>query len=466
MSSRALFQCGRQAVDLVDFVGLFQVIEKFGQDILIRSGLSNTGVFSKILARWYEHKQKIDTGGLFFEHLLLLTYGAQASIPRDRFFALLGLATPDVRQWISPDYSDATSYRLILTRLTMYYLQFSLKPLRYVNYCKPIDCPSWVVDWTAFNSDVSSFTESLDVRFPRKGSTLSASYRPSFEPSITRSGVYEELSGLLLHGSMVDKVKHAVIFPALETSDPSTFHSFRDRITEWVMQSSLELETNSYRSYERYRLDQEANRRVDRAKTPLSKCLKAAVIDELLRAEIDPYCPQLLTIDTDLDADVLALLQQYEAWEQSSSIDNQVLNQRTTAGNCTDPGNQRDGVSEHVTQFYRNAGYTMIWTEKGYRLRDRLAMKEGDVICWFLQVQVPFVLRSNDNRIPIPSPLTPFDYPLGMRGWYPEPRAHWSLTEWTLIGSFSTKLHTSLTSFYDLRYVPDDSDQKGVFRIC
>lgn len=60
-------------------------------------------------------------------------------------FALLELATPlvpEARFSIIPDYSDAMSDRLFLTRLTIYFLQFSLQPLRLVYHCRANDCPS------------------------------------------------------------------------------------------------------------------------------------------------------------------------------------------------------------------------------------------------------------------------------------------------------------------------------------
>ena len=94
------------------------------------------------LSNWYAHKQQLEASGPSLMELRFLMHGFQASVRRDKIFALLELATPEARFSIIPDYSDAMSDRLFLTRLTIYFLQFSLQPLRLFYHCRANDCPS------------------------------------------------------------------------------------------------------------------------------------------------------------------------------------------------------------------------------------------------------------------------------------------------------------------------------------
>ena len=76
-----------------------------------------------------------------------------STLPRDRIFALLGIASPSDRATIRPDYSPDTSDRQIFSRLTLHFMRLAqpAKALellwpRKVN--KSIDLPSWVPEWT------------------------------------------------------------------------------------------------------------------------------------------------------------------------------------------------------------------------------------------------------------------------------------------------------------------------------
>lgn len=105
--------------------------------------------FEGILENWYQHKQQLETGGLSLWELMAVTQDFQASLQRDRIFALLGLATPDARSHIVPDYSNETPNHIILAKLTFYLLSSTRKTklLQGAIHCRATGAPSWVADW-------------------------------------------------------------------------------------------------------------------------------------------------------------------------------------------------------------------------------------------------------------------------------------------------------------------------------
>lgn len=144
-SRHSIVQCGNKNTDLVHLVKFMafhgnsdpELPDKKAEEARTLSQQPFVG----ILARWYHHKQVMDDGSFSLRSSLFLTFGLQASIRRDKIFALLGLVTPNVHSWITPDYSDEVTDRQILTRLTVYLLQTSLQPLRVVGYSRATNCP-------------------------------------------------------------------------------------------------------------------------------------------------------------------------------------------------------------------------------------------------------------------------------------------------------------------------------------
>ena len=179
--------------------------------------------FIKILSGWYSHKQQADTSGLSLMDLTLRTQSFQATVRRDRVYALLGLARREARSWIIPDNSDAMSQRLFLIRVTAYSLQFSLRPSRFASYSRGSDCPSWVTDWTSIGSKMTKALEREDSVFesygdwPDRSARLSeqlaspydkiAEFNPQFKPPIQNLARYQGPSALLVHGVIIDRVK-------------------------------------------------------------------------------------------------------------------------------------------------------------------------------------------------------------------------------------------------------------------
>ncbi|CAD6584373.1 MAG: hypothetical protein ASARMPRED_001752 [Alectoria sarmentosa] len=205
--------------------------------------------FIGILSKWYAYKHQVETGGLSILILMSLTHGFQASVRRDIVFALLGLATPEDRAHIIPDYSGPASDRLVLTRLTMYLLRTSLLPLRFATYCRATDCPSWVPDWMAIDGGLKSL---IEKEWPSSKAYLrpNAEHYPQFEPPIENLIRYQEPSALLAYGLIVDQVKIAIRIPHLHdvTSDDfeTRAESIKVKIREWKLSMIEDLER--YRS--------------------------------------------------------------------------------------------------------------------------------------------------------------------------------------------------------------------------
>ncbi len=204
MSRRVIVQCGERKVEILCFVQFASgnslkesfLIENKPEEPQITAGQSFLDKrcrlsfargdeveqprrpfkqpFIDILSKWYAHKQHIEAGGLSLRALISLTHGFQASVRRDRIFALLGLATPEARSHVVPDYSDAASDHLILTRLTMFFLRTSLQPLRLACYLRATDSPSWVTDWTAIGDRILELME--DEETYHRDHRLSSSY--------------------------------------------------------------------------------------------------------------------------------------------------------------------------------------------------------------------------------------------------------------------------------------------------
>ena len=153
--------------------------------------------------------ESIGTGPL--ESLIHLTCAFQASVRRDKIFALLSVVNQEARSWTTPTYSETMTDRLILIRLTIYLLRVSLHPLLAVGYSRATDCPSWVPDWT--NIDRSVVEELSDNAASVPPGACEQPQRT--EPSIKELTEYQEPTALLVHGWVKDRVKAYIQMPTL-----------------------------------------------------------------------------------------------------------------------------------------------------------------------------------------------------------------------------------------------------------
>lgn len=257
LSRRTIVQCGEQQVDIVHSVQLLNSEETRGP-FLRKDGFEQPSdqPFSGILTDWYAYKKEVESSGLPLLDLTLLTHGFQASVRRDKIFALLGLATPKMRSGIIPDYSDAISDRVFLIRLTACFLQTSLRPLQFARHCRATECPSWVIDWTAIDKravELIMHEESYQP-YPHTVEQVpcftitTAKYDPRLEPSIENFPRYQGPFELLVHGKVVDRVKFAVEIPRLHDVTPEDFktraESIKVKLREWVAHMMEYLWTN------------------------------------------------------------------------------------------------------------------------------------------------------------------------------------------------------------------------------
>ncbi|CAF9938934.1 hypothetical protein IMSHALPRED_001144 [Imshaugia aleurites] len=476
MSRRIVVQCGAKQADIVNFVRLVDAKELEGRSLMkYESEQPNTlseQPFIGILREWYAHRQQIEAGGLSLRALMPLTHGFQASLRKDRIFALLGLATPDARSHIIPDYSDAVPDRLILTRLTMYFLRDSIEPLRSACHCRAIDCPSWVTDWMNFDG---RFIKSAAL--PSPGGETSR-HDLKFEPPIESLTRYQEPSTLLVHGMVIDRVQIAVHIPSLHGVTSYAFEtqaeSIKARTNEWVSAMVEYLEAYHSANDNLFIEDPWAP---PWWKVTQAQILKASLITYIARAgashsiqgvqefeyrrkevKLMLWYQQLRNIARGFlsEDDMREAITNFEVWVQHPSCPQSSKPRtrdrrlgRNTYETCNDTcvllGGcfcvccvEAVGRSEWLGQDIvgENAGRTLFLTERGWHFEEKFAVHKGDIICWLSHPRSVdgsvFVLRESDR------------------------------THWTLIGHFS-ELDVGFVGL--IEHLRESAAKREIFRL-
>ena len=433
LSRKVIFMCGDREVDLVYFIQLVQG-EGFKKAFLIKDRPEEPQILAKqsskdmtpkeeckdpkqlsgqffieILTSWYTYKQKAETSGLNLMDLTLLTHGFKASVQRDKIFALLGLATPEARSWIIPDYSDAMPDRLLFTRITAYFLQFSSQPLRLALLCPATDCPSWIPDWTAIDSKVVKALKTyvrkegyddpsqLDERLPPPDSP-SAKFNPRLEHPFQELKRYQEPSPLLVYGLIVDKVQTAIQIPgALNATghySSALAPSIKAKLRDW---ESLIFKGHSSRLKSQVR-----KRKVPMQKSPKAAALsnpnlKALFVKHLVgllngaTTEFVVFPPRRQLYDEDRE-----LIDVYEEWMLSPGQDicESCIAKNSSPGSdcskCTLPKGPKELGIKIIAL---NAGKTLFVTDGGNLFVRDCAVEEGDVICALWHAFPSFILR-------------------------------------------------------------------------
>ena len=405
MSRRVLFQCGEKTADVVKFVKLVKEKESRVKHQPEQSELPSENPFKNILSNWYAHKGQAEAGGLSLQALLVLTHGFQASVWRDRIFALLGLATPEARSYVTPDYSDEVPDRLILIRLTMCSIRTSLQPLHYASICRATSCPSWVPDWTAVDSNLErQVTKAMtDTSAPLLQYQAVEDY-PHFEPPIENLLRYQEPLALLLRGFVVDRVQIAVQIPCLDgiASDDSMTQplSIKTKVKEWELRLMECIESTwagadgrpEWRQWEKQVIEQ----RLVEAKGLLIRYLcKSDVHDGRWIRSLQEFnlTTGNLCDSFELD-DYRDLIDDYDVWMQCLPSSGYMLYKHNLE-------RVEEDMCSHCVMGQKicrmNAGRTLFVTENAYHLSDPLPIQEGDVICLLLSSTSLFVMRKVDE---------------------------------------------------------------------
>ena len=408
MSRRVIVQCGDKRVDILYFVKLLG--ESRVEQVSDQPSPSPENPFKEILSNWYAHKNQVETSGLSLQALIFSTRGFHASVWRDRFFGLLGLATPEARSYLTPDYSDEVSDRLILIRLTMYLLGYSVQPLEYASVCRATNCPSWVPDWTAIDIDLERHVSNArhqdsDLLLPFK---VAEDY-PHFEPPNENLPRYQEPLALLVHGFVIDRVQTAAQMPHLDCIASDEFMARVKSIKTHVR--DLEL-----RIMERIEL---AWSEAGMGKRLIEELLVEGEVS-LIRylCEDETYAPwvcstqvrDLMTSniwrEPDLSSGTPAhdrVISDYEAWMQC--IPSSEHAEQQCQGICKLCGHSckriAEGLCAHCVMGQdvcrRVAGRTMFVTDNAHFLKDFTSVQEGDIICELLSSTSLFVMRKADE---------------------------------------------------------------------
>lgn len=433
LSRRVIFMCGDKEVDLVNFIQIFQrkgfitafltedqptedvpeephiLAKRYSQDMIPNEEFEQSKQLSGrsfivILTSWYTYKQQAETSGLNLMDLMLLTHGFKASVQRDKVFALLGLATPEARSWIVPDYSDSMSDSFLFTRITAYFLQFSSQPLRIALHCPATDCPSWVPNWTAIDNAVIKAIKNdvqkghydipsqLDARLTPDSPT--AEFKPRLEPPLQELEKYQEPSTLLVYGSIVDQVQIAVQIPnALDATghlSSAAAPSIKAKLREW---ESFMFKWHTSRSRFQNLSPQEA--------ALSNRHLKLSIIRHLAghrswgTMEFGLWsvnCTNLSELD-DIDRE---LINAYEEWMLSPGQDicgscmNKIFSPYSDCLRCRLPTGPKE-LGRKIIAL--NAGEKLFMTRLGNLFVRDCAVNEGDVICALWHIFPLFILR-------------------------------------------------------------------------
>ena len=424
-SRRIHVQCGEKRVDIEQFVKLVKAKEsRINQPE--QSELPSENPFENILSDWYVLKNQVEASGLSLQALISLTHGFRASIWRDRVFALLGLATPEARSYVTPDYSDEVPDRLILIRLTMYFLRKSVRPLRFALHSRATDCPSWVVDWTAISSSLEPRVKPRLVDMPVPGHTFQAAEDyPQFEPPFEKLTGYEEPLALLVPGHLIDRVQIAVQTPYLDYSISADLKtrakSIKTKLREWELRVTELFELAWLRTDDRPddRPSQFSKRKIieklqsrTALKDPVAET-KAWLIFHLLRVHKSSFGSlRLQALKRYLhggifpairryhyDELIREVISNYEAWMQCfPSIEPLEQRSQDICKLCEHSceGGEK-GLCAHCVMGQKicrnNAGRTMFITEYGCLQSVPFAAQEGDIICRLLSCDSMFVMR-------------------------------------------------------------------------
>ena len=412
MSRRVIVQCGEKRVDILNFVKILGE-SRVGKNSDQPSSPFESP-FNEILSNWYVHKNQVEASGLSLQSLIFSTRGFQATIWRDRIFALLGLATAEARSYVTPDYSDEVPDRLILIRLTMYFLRESVQPLQYASVCRAINCPSWVPDWTAINVNLERLAkprhQGSDRLFPFKA----AEDYPHFEPPVESLPRYQEPLTLLVHGFVIDRVQAADQIPDLDCVASDDFvarvKSIKTHVRVWELRLMELIELAWSRAGQRKRLIED---RFVEIKELLiyDLCTSNATEGSWLLSlpefcfpavEFHEFCLSWEPDPRDL-ANYRDIISDYEEWMQCFPSSEQAEQQsQDICKLCEHTCKPAEDVTcAHCAmgqKICRNsAGRTMSVTDNAHILTDSLAVQEGDIICLLLSSTSLFVLRKADE---------------------------------------------------------------------
>ena len=419
MSQRVFVQCGEKRVDIVHFVQFAKEKESGMERELEQSKTPSENPFMGILSDWYTHKSQAEAGGLSLQELIFLTNGFQASVRNDRIFALLGLTTSGARLYVSPDYSYDVPGHLILIRITMYFLRTSVQPLQYACLRRATDCPSWVADWTAF--DTSTRLErppTEQYKVPLLPFQTAEDY-PQFEPPIEHLQRYQEPLALLVRGFVVDRVRIAVQIPHLDSitsAEGTQAKSIKTKLREWELRmiEYLELVWSGLDEAQAKGQPLKAEYRVLWTKAMLlgylsdfkgetGNLVRRGIFFtrewfwHLRRREFDLLYNQQ-SVDFHRES-----ISDYEAWMQCFPSSERAKQQSQDMCKLCEHHCKRvkEGMCAHCVMGQKicrtNAGRTLFITDNACNLSDPLAVQEGDVICLLLSSTSLFIMRKAEN---------------------------------------------------------------------
>ena len=206
-AKRVQLSCGNKQIGIDCFVKLEEIRRNFAFRHI------PTQPFANILSNWSLNRRIVSDGDAPLFDWMADTHKFDATLRRDRLYALLGLSSEESRDAIIPDYSDRTSDTLLSTQATAHFLtqQRRLLPLQSGFYKKADDLPlpSWVSDWSTSQAGYVSLVFQSGYR----ACGQYARATPEFLPNVKHLSQLPQDALLVLKGVIEDEVRIAMPMP-------------------------------------------------------------------------------------------------------------------------------------------------------------------------------------------------------------------------------------------------------------
>lgn len=317
--------------------------------------------------------------------VLMDTSRREATDPRDKVFAVLGLADDDPQQIISPNYRKSTSVvyqEAMALALKTTRLDGDLDLLSFVTYRRDLELPSWCIDFSISDwrnnrkmDDIGQVTypyscgglgySDLDLDLQAGSISLTGFCigSPSFIPMTASGTQYQDM-----------KPQRELPHEEFMKANPNIMEYFA---------SGMDFVTRGVEAALKFRLSE----------NEVLKMMADGVVWETYFAGKAPRSIADLHYGADGSAEqprsVWAVIEAYAAKHYWPADD---LPWKSSLAEL--PGEMEDKIREISAAFpFQDGGTTFFTTDTGYAGRSRDPLEKGDLVCIIYGSQYPVVLR-------------------------------------------------------------------------
>lgn len=284
----------------------------------------------------------------------------EASDPRDRVYALVGIGNDEVSREIIPDYelSCGQAYNLTARALLRHGNLDILSLCRKRNLDE--DLPSWVPDWSASNRE--PWFENHEARhFQASGSTM-ADY---IEPNPNSIAICRDIT---LRGAIIDTIRRAGSVWSIDVDEDFNFdlaYTVLGDVSTYFSQSTL------------YKMEQKTD---GEWRVPIGDLAGRGMARATIQARDGWFIMRRMTSIDDAAKN--------EYIRELNGYDDQGVRQRPKA---------LDYYGRYLGRMERMHDSRAFISRDGYVGMCPMESEPGDVVCILLGAQVPYVLRKRDD---------------------------------------------------------------------